>query len=479
MNAINAMGYEKCTMIQAKAIPPLLAGKDLLGAAKTGSGKTMAFLVPAIELLYKASFKPRNGTGIIVITPTRELALQIYGVVQELMKFHTQTHGIVMGGANRGAEAHRLSKGVNLLVATPGRLLDHLRNTKGFVYSNLQCLVIDEADRILEIGFEEEIRQIVKQLPTERQSMLFSATQTKNVADIARLSIRGKPVYVGVDDDKELATASNIEQGYVVTSSANRFRLLFTFLRKNFKKKKIIVFLSSCNAVKYFAELLNYIDIPVMDIHGRQKQKKRTTTFFNFCERKTGVLLATDVAARGLDIPKVDWIVQFDPPSEVKEYIHRVGRTARGASGKGRALLMLIPSELGFLKYLHQAKVSLNEYAFPEKKVAKVQEALEQLVSKNYYLHRSAKDAYRSYLASYGSHPLKQIFNVYNLDLAQVAKCFGFTVPPKVNLNLKAGGSKARSSRNQRYKNGGNKRGNFSGENPYGRLESKGKQYSK
>jgi ATP-dependent RNA helicase DDX18/HAS1 len=478
--AIDDMGYAQTTHIQAKAIPPLLAGKDLLGAAKTGSGKTLAFLIPAVELLHKASFKPHNGTGVIVITPTRELALQIYGVVQDVMKYHSQTHGIIMGGANRGAEAHRLVKGVNLLVATPGRLLDHLRNTSGFVYSNLQVLVVDEADRILEIGFEEELRQIVKCLPTERQSMLFSATQTKNVADIARLSIRGKPVYVGVDDDKATATAANVEQGYVVCSSEKRFLLLFTFLRKNYRKKKIIVFFSSCNAVKYFGELLNYIDVPCMDIHGRQKQKKRTTTFFKFCERESGVLLATDVAARGLDIPNVDWIVQYDPPDDPKEYIHRVGRTARGAQGKGRALLMLIPEELGFLKYLHQAKVQLSEYAFPQKKIARVQEALEQLVSKNYYLHRSARDAYRSYLMAYSSHSLKNIFNVYELDLAQVAKSFGFTVPPKVNLNLKAGGSKARSARNSQYKRGADAgRGRFSAENPYGKAKKGGRQYAR
>ncbi len=134
-----------------------------------------------------------------------------------------------------------------------------------------------------------------------------------------------------------------------------------------------MVFFSSCNSVKYHSELLNYIDIPVADIHGKQKQAKRTTTFFDFCKAKSGILLCTDVAARGLDIPYVDWIVQYDPPDDPKEYIHRVGRTARGASGRGRALLFLLPEELGFLKYLRAAKVSMNEYEFPESKIANVQ----------------------------------------------------------------------------------------------------------
>lgn len=154
VKAIQEMGFENMTEIQQRAIPALLAGKDVLGAAKTGSGKTLAFLVPAIEMLHALRFKPRNGTGVIIVSPTRELALQIFGVARELMAHHSQTYGIVMGGANRRAEAEKLMKGVNLLVATPGRLLDHLQNTQGFVFKNVKAFVIDEADRILEVGFE-------------------------------------------------------------------------------------------------------------------------------------------------------------------------------------------------------------------------------------------------------------------------------------------------------------------------------------
>jgi len=240
----------------------------------------------------------------VIISPTRELSLQIYGVLRELCQHgkHSQTHGLVIGGANRRAEAERLAKGVNILVATPGRLLDHLQNTKGFVFRNLQMLVIDEADRILEQGFEQDMHQIIKLLPKQRQSLLFSATQTKKVEDLARLSIQGKPVYVGVDDTDREATVGGLEQGYIVCPSEKRFLLLFTFLKRN-RGKKVMVFFSSCNSVKYHAELLNYIDIPVMDIHGKQKQQKRTTTFFQFCRQSEGILCCTDVAARGLDIP--------------------------------------------------------------------------------------------------------------------------------------------------------------------------------
>jgi ATP-dependent RNA helicase DDX18/HAS1 len=302
MRAIEEMKFEKMTEIQQRGIPPLLAGRDVLGAAKTGSGKTLAFLIPAVEMLTSLRFKPRNGTGAIVVSPTRELALQIFGVARELMSHHSQTYGIVIGGANRRAEAEKLAKGVNLLIATPGRLLDHLQNTQGFVFKNLKALIIDEADRILEIGFEDEMRQIVKVLPkAERQTMLFSATQTTKVEDLARISLRPGPLYINVENQKEHSTVEGLEQGYVVCDSDKRFLLLFSFLKRNLKKK-IIVFFSSCACVSYHAELLNYIDLPVLDLHGKQKQQKRTNTFFEFCNAKQGILVCTDVAARGLDV---------------------------------------------------------------------------------------------------------------------------------------------------------------------------------
>jgi len=388
MQAINDMKFENMTEIQRRGIPPLLAGKDVLGAAKTGSGKTLSFLIPAVEMLSSLRFKPRNGTGVIVVSPTRELALQIFGVARELMAHHSQTFGIVIGGANRRAEAEKLAKGVNLLIATPGRLLDHLQNTPGFIYKNLRALVIDEADRILKVGFEDEMRQIVKILPKdERQTMLFSATQTTKVEDLARISLRPGPLYINVDHNQEHSTVAGLEQGYVICESDMRFRLLFTFLKKH-PKKKIIVFFSSCNCVKYYAELLNYIDLPVLDLHGKQKQQKRTNTFFEFCNATSGTLICTDVAARGLDIPAVDWIVQFDPPDDPRDYIHRVGRTARGASGKGKSLMFLQPNEAGFLKYLKEARVPLVEFELPAKKILNIQSQLEMLIGKNYYLNK-------------------------------------------------------------------------------------------
>ncbi|CAH2304920.1 ATP-dependent RNA helicase DDX18 [Pelobates cultripes] len=441
LRAISEMGFTHMTEIQHKTIRPLLEGRDVLAAARTGSGKTLAFLIPAIELIYKLKFMPRNGTGVLILSPTRELAMQTYGVLKELMAHHVHTYGLIMGGSNRSAEAQKLANGVNIVVATPGRLLDHMQNTPGFMYKNLQCLVIDEADRILEVGFEQEMKQIINLLPKRRQTMLFSATQTRKVEDLARVSLKKEPLYVGVDDHKDTATVDGLEQGYVVCPSEKRFLLLFTFLKKN-RKKKMMVFFSSCMSVKYHYELLNYIDLPVMAIHGKQKQTKRTTTFFQFCNADSGILLCTDVAARGLDIPEVDWIVQYDPPDDPKEYIHRVGRTARGIDGKGHALLILRPEELGFLRYLKQAKVPLSEFEFSWSKISDIQSQLEKLIEKNYYLHKSAQEAYKAYIRAYDSHSHKQIFDVNTLDLPKVCLSFGFQVPPYVDLNVNSSGGK-------------------------------------
>ncbi|KAL1597669.1 ATP-dependent RNA helicase [Nothophoma quercina] len=437
MEAIKAMGFESMTEIQQKTIPPLLSGKDVLGAAKTGSGKTLAFLIPAIEMLSAMRFKPRNGTGVIVVSPTRELALQIFGVARELMEKHSQTFGIVIGGANRRAEAEKLVKGVNLLIATPGRLLDHLHNTPGFVFKNLKSLIIDEADRILEVGFEDEMRSIIKILPTDRQTMLFSATQTTKVEDLARISLKPGPLYINVDYRKEHSTVEGLEQGYVICDSDTRFRLLFSFLKKH-QKKKVIVFFSSCNSVKFYAELLNYIDLPVLELHGKLKQQARTNRFFEFCNATSGTLICTDVAARGLDIPEVDWVIQFDPPDDPRDYIHRVGRTARGSQGKGRSLMFLLPSEIGFLKLLKEARVPLVEFELPANKILNIQSQLEALITKNYYLNKSAKDGYRSYLQAYASHSLRSVFDVHKLDLVKVAKSFGFSTPPRIDISLGA-----------------------------------------
>jgi len=205
-------------------------------------------------------------------------------------------------------------------------------------------------------------------------------------------------------------------------------------------------------------------------LHGKQKQRKRAATFFEFKNAERGILLSTDVAARGLDIPQVDWIIQFDPPDDPKEYIHRVGRTARGLNGRGRALLFLLPTELRFLKYLKEMKVPLEEYEFPHSKIANVQSQLEKLVAKIHYLNQSAREAYIGYLSSYASHSLKDIFDVNQLDLQKVAKSMGLLIAPRIDLSV------SHKSQTTRYgptpgTKGRIQTGRFSADNPYGKRD--------
>lgn len=310
------------------------------------------------------------------------------------------------------------------------------------------------------------MRQIIKILPKEdRQTMLFSATQTTKVEDLARISLRPGPLYINVDEEKQFSTVEGLDQGYVIVDADKRFLLLFSFLKK-MAKKKIIVFFSSCNSVKYYSELLQYIDLQVLDLHGKQKQQKRTNTFFEFCNAKQGTLICTDVAARGLDIPAVDWIVQFDPPDDPRDYIHRVGRTARGNNTKGRSLLFLQPGEVGFLAHLKAAKVPVVEYDFPKNKIMNVQSQLEKLIGSNYYLNQSAKDGYRSYLHAYASHSLRSVFDIHKLDLVKVAKVS--THPPTHSQCLNIANEKTElrirdASEGRHYAGGGHEQGQEDG----------------
>ena len=373
MAVLDGYGFEKLTEIQARAIPPLLERADLRATAKTGSGKTLAFLVPAFELLRSLDFTPDLGTGLIVLSPTRELAMQTYERVQELGKAHGMSHGLLIGGVSRKAERKVLIKGINVLVATPGRMLDHLKNTQGFLYANLVCLVIDEADRMLSIGFEEEMKAILKTVPKRRQTMLFSATRDEKTDAIVKVALKMSLVEVDAVEDKASATVDQVKQYYLTCSSEDRLLVLYTFLKRKMATKKIMVFFGSCDVVRFYSDLLNTVKVPVWSIHGKKKQSRRTEAFFEFSAAKSGALLCTDIAARGWDIPEVDWIVQFDAPESPAEYIHRVGRTARGGK-EGAGLLMLRPEEQGFLPCLRGERVLLQEMKLKEGSVANVQQ---------------------------------------------------------------------------------------------------------
>ncbi|XP_022826414.1 ATP-dependent RNA helicase DDX18-like isoform X1 [Spodoptera litura] len=432
LKALNSMGMEKPTRIQAEALPHLLQGKDLIGAAKTGSGKTLAFLIPVVDNLLKLGWSAKGGTGCIILSPTRELALQTSDVLKKLLMNIPLSHCLIVGGEKRAKDIIKLKKGANIIVGTPGRFLDHLQSTEKFNCNKLQCLVLDEADKLLEAGFQKHITGIVNLLPTKRQTVLFSATMGENVKNLARLALRTDPVLVSVTDNKT-STVTGLQQGYYICPVEKRIAWLYKMLKKS-KKLKVMVFFSSCRSVDFHHEFFQeHCKASVLSIHGQQSQARRKEAYHNFIEAQNGVLFCTDVAARGLDIPSVDWIVQYDPPSDPKEYIHRVGRTARGLNNKGNAVILLRPEEENFIKFLEKEKVFLDKYTFGEPP-NEVQEMLEDLIANNGVMKTSARKAYLSFLRCYKKHPLKKIFDINSLDLKLAAKAFGFQEQPHVDF---------------------------------------------
>ena len=447
LSNLERLGYEKATQVQSESIPIALNGEDIIGSAKTGSGKSLAFLIPAIQKIYEEPKKKE--IEILIITPTRELALQLYDLAKDLLTGNSEIIALLIGGENRKKEALKLLSGnIRIIVATPGRLLDHMENTKNFDYSKINMLIIDEADKILKIGFEEEIKEIIKKIPKNRQTLLFSATITPKVEDLITLSVKEyKNIHIKNTDDPSVST---LEQGFINIEADKKFLFLITFIKKNLNRK-IIIFFSTCKEVEFFSNLLNYVDVPVLSISGDYKQQKRSTTFIEFCSLEKGVLLCTDVAQRGLDIPDIDWVIQYDPPHDPEEYLHRVGRTARGANKIGKALLMILPNEIGFIRLLQLYKIKIEEFEFPENKLAKIQEQYEKLVNKkDHYLLNLATEAYRAYLHAYNTNNDKDNFNIEKLDLIKLCKSFGLLSPPFVHLNIKFSTNSSRRKNNRK-----------------------------
>ncbi|XP_026330517.1 probable ATP-dependent RNA helicase pitchoune isoform X2 [Hyposmocoma kahamanoa] len=436
LEGIKDMGIEKPTRIQAETLPHLMLHKDLIGTAQTGSGKTLAFLIPTIDGLIRLKFTRKHGTGCIILSPTRELALQTYQVMKKLLSSIDLSHALIVGGEKKMKDIVALKKGANILVSTPGRLLDHLQSTAGFNCKNLQYLVVDEADKLLEAGFEKHVTGIINLLPKKRQTMLFSATIDEKVKNLIKLALTTDPVWISVKDDNQ-STVTGLQQGYYICPINERIAWLYKMLRKC-KKLKVMIFFSSCKSVDFHYEFFKcHCQANVLSIHGKQSQSRRKEAYHSFVEAQNGTLFCTDVAARGLDIPRVDWIVQYDPPTDPKEYIHRVGRTARGLNKTGNAVILLRPEEENFVNFLRKENIYLDKYSFGDLP-HDVQAMLEGLIKRNGVMKTLARKAYLSFLRCYKSHPLKKIFNIKTLDLKLAAQAFGFLEQPHVDfLNCK------------------------------------------
>lgn len=525
------MSFQAPTRIQAQAIPVAISGQHMLVKAATGTGKTLAYLAPIVHLLQMR--EPRvdrtHGTFALVLVPTRELCLQVYGIAQQLVhRFHWIVPGYVMGGETRAKEKARLRKGISILIATPGRLLDHLQHTASFVYSNLQWIVFDEADSILELGFGKAVEDILEHLGSRngapgqiknkgehirRQNLLLSATLNEKVNRLAKISLKN-PVMIGLDDQNKPSGKSNnvgnnhtsllsddeedeilgkqndlvehavddfklpaqLVQRYVKVSCGSRLAVLLTILKSLFEKQvsqKVVVFFSTCDSVDFHHTVLsqlewssdpqldidkkqNFLSCKVFRLHGNMEQDDRKKSFLGFGSEKSAILVSTDIAARGLDFPKVKYIIQYDSPGEASEYVHRVGRTAR-IGEKGEALLFLQPIELDYLKDLELHGVSLTEYPFqkvldsfpvngqkPHKRklisldmhpwIMSLQRSLEAFVTAEDATKKLARDAFCSWVRAYTAHrgELKKIFMVKKLHLGHVARSFGLKEQPSL-----------------------------------------------
>ncbi|KAM3191055.1 hypothetical protein ACQJBY_068789 [Aegilops geniculata] len=272
--------------------------------------------------------------------------------------------------------------------------------------------------------------------PTESEQTVYCTAATVETGQEMQ-----EPAEQTGDEEQETcrrqANAEGLQLGYTVVPSEKRFLVLHAFLKRKQSSKKVMVLFSSRSLVEFHAQLLNFLQIECADIHEKQEQHDRTATFSAFCAAEKSILLCTNVAARGLDLPHVDYIVQYDPPAdEPEDYIHHVGRTAPGDKGKSTVLLFLLPQELEFLISLRAANIHLTEHQFNNKNVPNLQAHFEKIVGENYFLHQSAQQAYRSYILAYNSHAMKDIFNVHSLSLKDVAASFCFRNPPKVDIGL-------------------------------------------
>lgn len=357
LRALKEIGYVKPTPIQEKAIPLVLAGRDLLGCAQTGTGKTAAFSIPLLQHMGKpAPGEPRPIRGLI-LTPTRELALQIYENICQYSRYTGRVAAVIYGGVSQVPQVEALERGADILVATPGRLWD-LMGQKLLDISRVECFVLDEADRMLDMGFIQDVKRIIDKLPRKRQTLLFSATMPQEIADLAKTMLH-RPAQVSITP--AATPVEVIEQGVYFAEKAEKRELLKAVLRER-NVPQTLVFSRTKHGADRIARDLNRAGISARSLHGDKSQGARQTALKLFKEYKIAVLVATDIAARGLDISELPLVINFDLPNIPETYVHRIGRTGR-AGMEGTALSFCAQDERPYLKDIEK----LTRTQIPEK----------------------------------------------------------------------------------------------------------------
>src|SRR5215207_400728 len=338
LRACESAGYEEATPIQERAIPVLLTGADLIGCAETGTGKTAAFLLPTIQ---RMSERKRPGVRVLVLAPTRELVSQIDESYRLLAPKGSVRCAAVIGGASMSRQTDALRKGAGVVVATPGRLLDHLER-RTVDLSHVEVLVLDEADRLLDMGFLPQIRRILAEVPTERQTLLFSATMSDSIEQLARATMKSPEL---IEISRRGATAVTVEQkAYVVATESKTALLLDLLERERDTFERVLVFTRTRRGAERLSHILRAREHAADEIHADRTQPQREAALQGFKDGRTRVLVATDIAARGIDVDSVSHVINYDVPEAPEDYIHRVGRTGR-AGASGRAITLVTPIE--------------------------------------------------------------------------------------------------------------------------------------
>lgn len=335
LSAINDQGYTSPSPIQAQAIPAVLEGQDVMAAAQTGTGKTAGFTLPLLERLSKGPRAKSNQVRALVLTPTRELAAQVAASVETYGKNLPLRSAVVFGGVKINPQMIALRKGVDILIATPGRLMD-LHSQNAVKFDQLEVLVLDEADRMLDMGFIHDIKKILRLLPIKRQNLMFSATFSDDIKDLAQ-GLMNNPVHISVSPAN--STTTSVEQTLYSVDQSFKARLLIKLIKKN-DWQQVLVFSRTKHGANRLAKNLDSKGITAAAIHGNKSQAARTKALANFKDKSIRVLVATDIAARGLDIEQLPQVVNYDLPQVAEDYVHRIGRTGRaGAEGKAVSLV--------------------------------------------------------------------------------------------------------------------------------------------
>ena len=474
LQGLNSSKYFNLTPIQRATLPHTLGGRDVLGASKTGSGKTLCFLIPILDNLFRDGWVKEEGLGALILLPTRELAMQVFEVINKIGKYHNFSVGMVIGGNDYEKEKYIVNN-MNILIGTPGRILQHMSESYMFNADNLKMLIIDEADRILDEGFEEELFKLLKYLPKNRQTLLFSATLTRSLKRLVKIHMNS-PEYINlsntdnvlnaieninknelsimkinnntkdtnnnndssINNSNDLIIPKNLNQFYTIVEPEDRVNILYSFL-KTHKMSKCLVFVSSRKQVRYFTEIFKHLKLGMLflDIHGKQKQGKRSTTFYTFSQKRNSVVLfATDLASRGVDFPAIDWVIQLDPPEDISQYIHRVGRTARYKSD-GNSVLFVSEKENNFIKELKIRKINILKMKIPPNKINNITPVVRSLLSEHKELIELAEKAITSYIKSINLMANKNVFNIKNIDLGKLALSYGLVSSPEMIVKTK------------------------------------------